>query len=331
MEENVRLKWPDRIKGFSMLLVIIWHMNYKIPGLNSIFSPFFMPVFFFVSGYFFKKTNFIVFIKKRTRSLVIPFFLYGIIISFIYSDLLLNIYEGLSLRNTIISFIINKSGEHDILWFVSCLIVAEFIFWGVLSLFHEKDILFFGTSLALTILGVVVSRFIRLPWHIEVALGVQIFLWMGYFYKKNEVIIRSFIFQHKIVIVLLYAGILVCDRVFLKQTYDLHLSRYGDFQLNYFVLAGLGIMVCLIVEQYLPKFRVLEFVGQNTLVFYAFQYTGIVLFDVIVNALGIDLSENMNLIVFWPLSFAFCVLFCLLIAYIKKVFGRVWSRNNICI
>lgn len=53
---NERYGYFDALRGFSMLLVVFWHlMLYSIgstDGINPFFCSFFLPLFFFISGFF---------------------------------------------------------------------------------------------------------------------------------------------------------------------------------------------------------------------------------------------------------------------------------------
>lgn len=84
-----RIEWIDLLKGFAILMVVLSHCLYgdNMSGFLRtlclwLFS-FYMQLFFSVSGYFFsyKKTyDYSAVIKKRFRSLMIPYFFWGILI-----------------------------------------------------------------------------------------------------------------------------------------------------------------------------------------------------------------------------------------------------------
>lgn len=83
---NNRIEFIDALRGFTMLLVVYSHIQIISIGitpdvftLNSIFVNFFMPLFFFISGFILYKKeynwnilNFIFFIKKKFLALIIP-------------------------------------------------------------------------------------------------------------------------------------------------------------------------------------------------------------------------------------------------------------------
>lgn len=76
------------VKGIAILLVIIGHTAKGFGMLTPVISTFHMPLFFIVSGYFYKEKNFFDLLKRDTRSLLLPylsvsvlFVLYGIVIA----------------------------------------------------------------------------------------------------------------------------------------------------------------------------------------------------------------------------------------------------------
>ncbi|MDK7161964.1 acyltransferase family protein [Lactobacillus jensenii] len=104
-----RIEWIDFGRGFTIFLVVVGHVlsgiytNHIYPnsdGLLMFFGEFIflfiMPVFFSLSGYFFKApenmVDYIVMIKKKAWNILVPY----IVFSFVY--VLLNQLGG-SLRS----------------------------------------------------------------------------------------------------------------------------------------------------------------------------------------------------------------------------------------
>ena len=89
MIKNARIQWPDILKAFAIILVIIGHVvsTYDVRGYDSpiarwIYS-FHMPLFMMLSGMFFKYTldkPFWSMIKIKCRTLLLPLFSWSIIL-----------------------------------------------------------------------------------------------------------------------------------------------------------------------------------------------------------------------------------------------------------
>ena len=74
MSNLKRLKYIDFIKGVAIICIIFGHLG--IGAINRIVYTFHVPVFFFITGYLTNtETDFLSFIKKKTKKLIIPYFL----------------------------------------------------------------------------------------------------------------------------------------------------------------------------------------------------------------------------------------------------------------
>lgn len=83
----------DIMKGIGILLVIIGHLAHGYGPLIPIIYTFHMPLFFIVSGYFYKQKNPAELFKRDIKLLVIPYLLvsllliiYGVVISIIKQE-----------------------------------------------------------------------------------------------------------------------------------------------------------------------------------------------------------------------------------------------------
>ena len=81
MAKNNRIEWVDTAKGIAMILIILEHTTcIDSTYIGVLFTQITLPVFFALSGYFFKSsTSFKSFIFSKISSLVIPtlFFFWG--------------------------------------------------------------------------------------------------------------------------------------------------------------------------------------------------------------------------------------------------------------
>lgn len=65
----------DMIKGIAILLVIIGHLAHGVGWLIPAIYTFHMPLFFIVSGYFYKEKRFTELLKRDFRTLIVPYLL----------------------------------------------------------------------------------------------------------------------------------------------------------------------------------------------------------------------------------------------------------------
>ena len=75
-----RIDYFDIAKGMGMILVIIGHMPLKNRYLINFIYSFHMPLFFIISGYFFKYRENKECIKNIFKKLILPYFITCILI-----------------------------------------------------------------------------------------------------------------------------------------------------------------------------------------------------------------------------------------------------------
>ena len=69
-----RLSWLDIMKGIGIILVVVvGHISSNKIIFNWLYS-FHMPLFFFAAGWVYKKKQFLIDIKRRIQTIVIPYF-----------------------------------------------------------------------------------------------------------------------------------------------------------------------------------------------------------------------------------------------------------------
>jgi len=95
-------------KGIGITLMVIAHAI--VSGyLHNFIYLFHMPLFFFVSGYFFKKEyldNKLEFCKRRAKGLYVPFMMWGLIFLFLHNVFFhLNIYSSVYGYNGVVSYL----------------------------------------------------------------------------------------------------------------------------------------------------------------------------------------------------------------------------------
>lgn len=84
-DEKIRLEWIDELKGFLMIVVIWSHSLAFNSKWGYFFTTGYMAVFYWISGYLFKNKEqpFKCFIKNKLKRLLIPYWVYGVALTFI--------------------------------------------------------------------------------------------------------------------------------------------------------------------------------------------------------------------------------------------------------
>lgn len=191
-------KWIDIAKGIGILLIIIGHSPFS-QFIKDVIYTFHIPLFFFISGYLFNwgkyKKNINQFLVNKIKRLVIPYFLTNIIIlSTFYLLSYFKIYKfksNLSIKcligifygngaplnpSTIFTNTINIPS-----WFLVCLFCG-FIILCIIAYSHEKYGISFSCCLCLflILIGFEISKYLYLPWGLDISCVSMIFMFSGY-------------------------------------------------------------------------------------------------------------------------------------------------------
>lgn len=129
-----RIDWIDTAKGIGILLVV-WGHFYASDTLKVIIYGFHMPLFLFLSGYLYKIQNmpFRLFLSKKCKQLLVPFFVFQIVTFFIVNGLILlasnQLYSDPMTLFTQFFFLNGDVGFNSPLWFLVVLFGVEVIFY----------------------------------------------------------------------------------------------------------------------------------------------------------------------------------------------------------
>lgn len=290
MQQNERIRYMDILKGLAIIMVVMGHCDAKGGKLIYLFH---MPLFFFISGYFYnEKYSPKILIKKRIKSLYLPFIKYEIIFLVFH-----NIFYKLNLYNLQSSSPVSKYSLNDILinlihiglfdgtemllspfWFLACLFIVTIIFCMILNITNKLKLKEIVTALIVIILlmlgelltkmniNIVVSPFCKEIFN--VSLVALFFFYIGFIYKKCELKIAI---SSKIAFI---AFIILCISAKMNFKVDMRINYYSNF-LVFVVDAILGIYFMLTLIKKLDKlkfeFIFLKYAGKNTITIMALQ------------------------------------------------------------
>lgn len=224
--EKKRIAWMDIFRGYGIILMIMGHVEFG-SRFDFFIHAFHMPMFFFISGYFFSNKNIstLDFIKKKAKALLLPYIVWGgsgYLIWLCYHEksiiplyhLLYNNTEGLPIVGA--------------LWFLSALFLTEVIYFVIdryVKNIVEKNCLI----ILIAIFGTIATNLlpIRLPYAMDAA-----FVGVGLFHvghtmhaKKNTYVVDSLLnLNFKVWLVL---SILCCAFIFRNGYVNMRTGDYG--------------------------------------------------------------------------------------------------------
>lgn len=271
----MRIRWIDIARGVGIIFVIYGHLL----GSNSIryiFYSFHIPLFFFLSGMFFKDSGSLkAFLRKSGRGLLVPYFIFSLF-SFLIWIFSSNPNGNEVWRQFASIFYANSNNGlmiyNDILWFLPVLFASRLIFF-FLEKFKDKRIIILFL-IFFSIFGFLLSakfNFIKLPFGIETALSAVVFYGLGFLFMKKEELVnffskyKFFIFPVFLVLNLIISTI---DFNLYGNQIDMRLGHLHNFSIFY-IDAFLGIMAWISFSMILGKNYILELLGRNSLVLFA--------------------------------------------------------------
>lgn len=124
--ESKRIEYIDLMKGICIVLIILMHCDIKSSNerLNDMLADFRVPLYFFLSGLFFKEYDgFIDFCIRKINKLVIPFVFFAYIPYIIYDIMLFYDHTVLSY------FFMMVEPFNGPIWFLRCLFFANILYY----------------------------------------------------------------------------------------------------------------------------------------------------------------------------------------------------------
>ena len=202
-----RIEYIDLAKGFCIILVVLYHILNHLHVKSEyvcLLSTFRMPLYFFLSGLFFKEyEGFLGFLIRKINKLLIPFGFFYITTSFLLPNIL-NIF-GFTVSHTqslgiqgLWAFIMKEEFANDPIWFLWCLFTINIFF--CLCVITVKKIFVSGTRQAAVLailcftIGLVNSLFIashiNILGFVDSAMAALPFFSVGYIFNKFTDILR---------------------------------------------------------------------------------------------------------------------------------------------
>lgn len=236
-----RIDYIDLLRAIGVLAMIMGHVKF-----GNVFSKwihfFHMPMFFIISGYFYHEQSFRTMVKKRVKTLLVPYLIFGIlhcVISFII-DGQVNVHAFYLLfwENT-------AEGGVPIagaLWFLSAMMITEVLSWCLqqlkFSVLGEEII----AAMIVALAGMAFATYLpfRLPWAIDAGMvGVGLYQ-IGKTIKEKWSKLLEQKFVCSIVGIVLFTILgLVCPYI------NLRTGKYGIWPM--FWINAVGMTVSLLI------------------------------------------------------------------------------------
>lgn len=250
-----RIQYVDLFRSVGIILMVMGHV-----GFGNIFDKFIhsfhMPMFFFISGYMFRKNKYPLkkYLLKKMKSLLIPYIFWGLISFAAWTAF--KEFEPKYLR---ILFWDNTSGIaiSGALWFLSALFISDFVFFLIQKIENKyiKVLIIAFIAIIGTILSLVHK--IKFPFALlQAFIGIG-FMGIGFYLKiKNEK--NGFISNVRILPLIALSIVGITTSMYNNEV-NMRCSNYGN-GLLFWISATIWSFIILIVSM---KFENINFPLKN--------------------------------------------------------------------
>lgn len=272
--DSKRIDWIDLAKGFCILLVVFHHVS-SVLDVDYPFSVqargFRMPLYFILSGLFFKQyEGFVGFLKRKTNKLLIPF-LFFLIVTLVLPSLILHhdTSLGMFFNERVIMY-------NDPIWFLLCLFEVNLLFYlvqwlaGKVSPRHKSSLTIAG-ALFLGLNGLTLGVLqLRLPLYLDSALSaVPLFAFGWWLFRHSSFLSSPVNFARDGAIAL--AGLIVLWLCAVPVKWINNEFSYEALPVVY--LCGIaGTMTVLIVSKMMGHLPVISYWGRYSIIILCTHY-----------------------------------------------------------
>lgn len=184
--QQTRINYLDIFRGFGIIFMVMGHIGFG-SRFDFFIHAFHMPMFFWISGYLFKpqlkeEQSFKDFILKKAKSLILPYFVFGILHYFLYTleQIISSRYIHVDKTPLLHLFSVNTTGLAicGALWFLTALFFTDVIFF-LIDRYVSNEVLKLVIIVSVSLLGNTVKNL--LPFTLPYALGAS-FVGIGLYY-----------------------------------------------------------------------------------------------------------------------------------------------------
>lgn len=346
-ENTGRIAWCDIAKCICIFFVIFSHQATSPAFLRHFFVPFFLALFFFLSGYVYKnKTGFFKLMRQKALTLLVPVLFTGLI-DFVIE----RIVPGWShdpLTKEIAMLFLQIREQGDKLWFVVCLFVAFIPFYFILKLRDKRAQI--AVSTVLGICGIAWGIYVpghwfpwgtnALPWHIPTALVACHFMVVanvirnsGDFLQKNRPLKQRAIMTLSSLAI--YVTLLILNARLINRS-PIGINYWGRSILWYLLVSWVSVFTMIFVSQWFRPGKLLLYIGRHTLIYFMLQSKCYTLIELILEKTGLMQPILSHIVLQTVVAFAETAVICLILLlpaflierYFPFVIGKWYPKRQ---
>jgi fucose 4-O-acetylase-like acetyltransferase len=272
MEAKSRLEFVDIAKGIGIMIVCFGHSGAEDVVISWI-GGFIVPLFFILSGYMYKDKGIPVGkdLYNKGKKLLKPYFFFSVVLLLIYKRFAWNDIVGVFYsRYCLYTYhapdnIFFMKATNSPMWFLTAMFATFPLFYIIMK--NEKYIKWIILSYLLITWGCTFLP-ILLPWSLDVAFIMAIFMYIGVLFRRQENLLNkpSYIYW------LIIAAFLILCKV--NGEPNPSVRELGNSLLLYMITGVLGSISMMWICKHLegkPLSGLLADIGRHTLVIFCLQ------------------------------------------------------------
>ena len=272
MEAKSRLEFVDIAKGIGIMIVCFGHSGAEDVVISWI-GGFIVPLFFILSGYMYKDKGIPVGkdLYNKGKKLLKPYFFFSVVLLLIYKRFAWNDIVGVFYsRYCLYTYhapdnIFFMKATNSPMWFLTAMFATFPLFYIIMK--NEKYIKWIVLSYLLITWGCTFLP-ILLPWSLDVAFIMAIFMYIGVLFRRQENLLNkpSYIYW------LIIAAFLILCKV--NGEPNPSVRELGNSLLLYMITGVLGSISMMWICKHLegkPLSGLLADIGRHTLVIFCLQ------------------------------------------------------------
>ena len=279
---NNRIQWIDIVRGICIFCVVLTHVETCPDTFRWFFSPYYMPMFFFLSGVVYKpSSNVTVAILQPVTKILWPYVISAVIFAFGSLGWIRTLLDTdyIGAFNMLFHNAIVKPISGKVLWFLASLFIVQMLGVILLSVFNlRKRYLTIITFLCFMYIFCLNGQEIA-PWSANTALLALGYFLLGYLLKDKLRAINLLGSKRLIgpIALLVYFVILyvVNTSVVEPLGFDMHCNRFSSNPIWFLCLSLMGIFSVCAFAMSIGRCKTLEYIGASSLIVYIYHgYSG---------------------------------------------------------
>lgn len=271
-DKNKRIDFIDLTKGICIILVVMAHIGGAFDKLDShsMVASFRMPLYFFISGIFFKSyEGFFGFFIRKINKLLIPFaFFY--LSAFLLKYVIWKVAPGtfrlpVEWQELLLVFQGHRLIEYNPpIWFLIALFNCNILFYLVHTLRDKKLKLMFIVTLLIGTAGFFLGKYqITLPLYIDVAMTALPFYVGGFWIRRYN----FFLFPHrfdKLIPLFVLAALVIM--YFTATMPGMRTNNYSGNIGQFYIAAFTGILMIMLLCKRIKRVPFVSYLGRYSVI-----------------------------------------------------------------